>query len=272
MTTSSAAILGGGLHHCYAGEYLLSLGWSITYYKPLDFPYSTEIHKTDSLIDALENASLVLFSEPLSNDILKLLPPALTLVGCNVSPNTVTQLSEKNIVVYDVMSSLEFVREHTILTTEGLLSQLIYTTPFSLSHANLLLLGFGRYGAAIGNALQPLFKSISVIEENEHNKKQAQEAGFHVLSSLEFPFSLPQYQIIVNTVSASIFPLHYLPLLPKDCLIYDISPAPFDFPVTVTAEYSYPCYHLTNLWENFNPKTAGHILARAIERMSLISS
>ncbi len=286
MAISSITILGGDLRQCYTAEYLHAAGWQVTCFHTPDFPFSSNILITETLTDALTSADLILAPTPLSKDGIYLFqadsqkPPCKltelwnfinsgqTLAVYNISKDLENLLSRKNCSVFQFSQSTIFATENAKLTAEGLLSELIHYTPFSLSFAKILLLGYGYCGSAIGKLLHPICNNIYVIEAEPEKQIQAEKNGICPITTDDFSMVLPQCNILINTIPKPILEPELLKKLHSSCHIFDIASAPFGFPEDVTEKYLLPYYRIPGIPGRFSPVTSGQIIGKIIERMT----
>lgn len=285
MEALAIAILGGDLRQCYAAEYLNARGYQVMCCHTPDFPYHTEIRQTDSVAQTLEHCSLVLAPTPLTRDNLHLFqtesyPPyplenlwdslnANHTLAAHSLPGEYQKLL-KNIGCQTAIwgNFPLFQTENARLTAEGLLAEVIRCTPFALSAANILLLGYGCCGKEIASIFLPLCQNIYLIEQDT---AKINEAGFKGLSPIhekDFSKILPQCQIVINTVPASVLDISHLSLLHSSCHIFDIASAPFGFPTDTTEKCLLPYYRILGIPGRFSPVTAGRIIGQTIERMT----
>ena len=285
MAISHITILGGDLRQAYAAEYLSSCGCQITCFQTPDFPYNSTIHVTDSLSQALQDSSALLMPSPFSQDsihlfqrnralpllsvekLLEQLPCSSVVFYHGMSASAEKKLKEKNCTLYPLGDSPDFLTENARLTAEGLVSEVIRYTPFSLQHSVTLLLGYGTCGSAIGTLLAPFGSRVYVLEQDEQKQAQAEQNGLLSLSFGEKNTILRHCNLIINTIPQQILTEDELKLLPGNCHIFDIASAPFGFSSDITAEYFLPYFRLPGLPGRFSPKTAGTVIGKTIERM-----
>ncbi len=286
MAISSIAILGGDLRQCYCAEYLLSLGWQATCFHTLDFPYHGKIRLAKSLAEALADAKVVLAPTPLSKDnallyqsgsqhpscplaeIWDSMSPGQILAVHSIREQTARLLAEKNCPVFQFSQSETFTAGNSRLTAEGLLSEIIRLTPFSLASANVLLLGYGRCGSAIGNLLHPLCRTAYVVEWDLSHRAQAEKNGLTPVAAADFPEALPPCSLVINTIPAPVLEPGQLQRVPGSCHIFDIASAPFGFPADTTEKYLLPYFRIPGIPGRFAPADAGQLIGKTIERIS----
>lgn len=286
MGLSSITILGGDLRHCYTAEYLHTQGWQVVCFHTPKFPQSTGIQISDTLEQALEYSDLIFLPTPLTKDGNSLLQtetafPSIplsklwekissrhTLATINLQKEFIRQLTDKHCRFLSLAQSLNFTVENAQLTAEGLLSEVIRCTPFSLSEANVLLLGYGNCGSAITRLIKPLCRNIYLLEQQPEKQAQAKVDGIFPISAEDFPQILPQCQILINTIPAFVLELSSLLLLHSTCHIFDIASAPFGFPADITEKCLLPYYRLPGIPGRFSPVSAGKMIGKTIERMT----
>jgi dipicolinate synthase subunit A len=286
MAKPSIAILGGDLRQCYTAEYLLSCGWNVTCFHTPDFPCSSGIILEDDLAQALEHADIALLPTPFSKDgvhlfqadeqlapcpfheLWKFLKPGQIVAAYSLSSDNLHKLEEKECKVFQFSQTSAFAGENALLTAEGLLSELIRYTPFSLSSARTLLLGYGCCGSAIGTLLHPLCRGIYLLEQEQEKQLLAEKKGICPIQKEDFSTVLPRCNLVINTIPAAVLEPEWIQELPGSCHIFDIASSPYGFPGNVTENYLLPYFRLPGLPGRFSPVTAGQATGKIIERIT----
>ncbi len=286
MAILSIAILGGDLRQCYAAEYLRSCGWNVTCFHTLNFPCDSGIILENSLPQALKEADIILLPTPVSKDGVSLFqadgekPPCLLeelwdslhsgqiIAAYSLSPAQTLILEERNCQAFQFSRLPLFSRENALLTAEGLLSELIRYTPFSLSSARILLLGYGCCGSAAADLLHPLCRSIYVLEQNPEQQRMAEKKGICPIQEEDFSTVLPHCNMVINTIPAEVLKPEQIKELPGSCHIFDIASPPFGFPDDMTEKYLLPCFRLPGLPGRFSPVTSGQLMGKILERIT----
>lgn len=285
MATSHITVLGGDLRQSYAAEYLSSCGFNVTCFQTPDFPYDSSIHIADLLSEALYDSPAILLPSPLSQDGTHLLQKnssfslvSLEGLGAQFSPDQIIfyngmpaefhqELIQRECILYNLSDFPEFSSTNSRLTAEGLLSEIIRYTPFSLQKTNILLIGYGRCGDAIGSLLSSIGAHVYVLEQDTKKQELAEQNGLLAISSSEKSTILSHCSLIVNTVPDTVLTPDDLQILSKNCYIFDIASAPFGFSSDITTEYSLPYFRLPGLPGKFSPQSAGIAIGKTIERM-----
>lgn len=284
MEASSITILGGDLRQCYAAEYLQSKGFGVTCWHTPEFPYHPGIVQADSLAHALRRSDTILAPTPLSKDGNNLFQAKADCPPCPLDrlweeleaehtfavsnlPKKQRQVLESRKCHILTFGSLPFFqKENARLTAEGLLAEVIRCTPFALSSANILLLGYGCCGMSIGRMFLPLCRSIYLIEQDPLKENAAKKDGVCPIHKNEYSKILPQCQILINTIPASVLGMTHLSQMDSSCHIFDIASAPFGFPADTTEKCLLPYYRIPGIPGRFSPVTAGRIIGQTIER------
>lgn len=286
MESSSITILGGDLRQCHAAEYFCSRGWEVMCYHAPDFPWHPQIQQAGCLEQALLHSNLILAPTPLTQDGFNLFQAEAAYPSCPLESLWQGLTSSHTLAAFALPENIEnrpdwkgcklltfgndagFTAENAALTAEGLLSEVIRCTPFALSAATILLLGYGSCGQEISKLVHPLCKKIYLIEQDAQKRESAKDYGLSPVTQEDLSRTLPQCQILINTVPAPVLEPSALSLLHSSCHLFDIASAPYGFPSDTTRKCLLPYYRLPGIPGRFSPVTAGEIIGRTIERMT----
>lgn len=286
MATSSIAILGGDLRQGHAAEYLHACGWQVSCSHTQPFPWNSNIVLENSIPNALAQADVALLPTPFSKDGKHLfqadsaMPPCLltelwdsmspgqTIASYSLPQHHADILEGKGCSVFLFGQLPVFSRENALLTAEGLLSEIIRLTPFSLSSARILLLGYGCCGKAIGSLLHPLCRSIYLVERDLDKQTMAEKKGICPVQEQDFQTVLPHCDMVINTVPAAVMEPGQIRQLPGSCHIFDIASSPFGFPADTAEKYLLPYFRLPGLPGKFSPAASGEAIGKIIERIT----
>lgn len=288
MSTTSFAILGGDLRQCYLADYLNTNGHEVTCFGTMPFSYSgsSYITNTPTSREALEQARLVLCPVPFSvnagflnapallpaqfsfTELAENLAPGQFVLGGAIPADFIQTCARKQIPVWDFMEDEAVVSFTASLTAEGLLATLIEESPFSLVGRKLLLLGYGHCGREIVKHLSSFDMDILVVE---HEKEQCVTAHMDGISALE---STPDngvfasFDMVINTIPASVLSLEQLAHLPKHCIFFDIASAPFGISTDTISKLKLNYLCCPGIPGKRMPQTAGEFIGKVIlERM-----
>ncbi len=148
-----------------------------------------------------------------------------------------------HVPIVNYMSNREFLIANAELTAEGLLSYVITNTPFTLSGATGLVLGFDRCGSAIAKRLHVLGCRVDAYDL--------------IPEQFENPES---YDFIINTIPTPVITEELLKPLRKDCILFDITANSCGFNSDIVAFLGLKLLRYPVTIGFTAPKTAGYTL------------
>lgn len=288
MSTTSFAILGGDLRQCYLADYLNTNGHEVTCFGTMPFSYSCSsyITNTPTSEEALEQARLVLCPVPFSvnagflnapallpaqfsfTELAEVLAPGQFVIGGAIPADFIQTCSRKQIPVWDFMEDEAVVSFTASLTAEGLLATLIEESPFSLVGRKLLLLGYGHCGREIVKHLSSFDMDILVVEQEKEQRVTAHMDGISALETAPDNGVFASFDMVINTIPASVLSLEQLAHLPKHCIFFDIASAPFGISADTISELKLNYLCCPGIPGKRMPQTAGEFIGKVIlERM-----
>lgn len=142
--------------------------------------------------------------------------------GGNIPNDVKDLLSSKNISCFDIntFDSLKYANGY--LTSEGLLKDIVESTPFSISHSNILVVGYGKCGAPICRHLNALGANIFVYNRSYERQVMAISDGFTLIKDVNL-INLNDYDIIINTIPKNIFTNQSFEKISKEVFVFEIS-------------------------------------------------
>ena len=226
----------------------------------------------NDLDEALQSSGIVIAPVPVSryldmSFVRKRLKKGQIFIGGNIPKDFVDFCTDSNIRVYDFMCSENLAMENAILTGEGVISEIIRNTPFSIRDSKALVIGFGRCGGVVSRLLKSMGCSVSILEDNSKAITLLKACEYHdyftSLSDEGFEDRVKSCDFIVNTVPAVVLDDDSLAKCRKDCILFDI--ASKDGVDVLSAKRRGMKYiKLPGLPGRFSPKTAGELIAKDI--------
>lgn len=201
-------------------------------------------------------------------EIWESVTPKQAVAAHSLAKEQAALLERKGCKLFQFGQMPVFARENASLTAEGLLSELIRYTPFSLSSARALLLGYGCCGSAIGTLLHPICRSIYVLEQDLEKQSLAEKKGICPIQKEDFSTVLPHCSLVINTIPAAVLEQEWIQELPGSCHIFDIASSPFGFPEHLTEDFLLPYFRLPGLPGRFSPESSGQAIGKMIERIT----
>ena len=164
-----------------------------------------------------------------------------------------------NILDYEPMTLL-----NAIPTAEGALCLAIEHTPYTLSGANVLVLGYGRVGKATARLFEAVGSAVEVLARSAEARAMAQLYGLHAQEFSRLPIALKEAQIVLNTIPARILGKGELSLLPSDSLVIDLSSAPGGVDFEEAARLGVVALQALALPGKYAPKSAAEYMQTGI--------
>jgi dipicolinate synthase subunit A len=156
---------------------------------------------------------------------------------------------------------------NSIPTAEGALQIAMEQLPITIHGSRVLVIGFGRVGVTVARTFQSLGASVTVAARRPALLARAAEMRCNTVSHTEFPGSLSEMDIIINTVPARVLEEEQLIRTAPEVLIIDLASAPGGVDFDVAGKLGRNAILAPGLPGKVAPKTAGAILATAIPEL-----
>ena len=112
------------------------------------------------------------------------------------APGLQNAAKERGVDVYNMMTNEKFLAVNSRLTAEGALMMLLQKCAVSIAESRVLIMGFGRTGAAVARLLNRLDVDVSIATNS--SSRPAFAFSSNVLPLADFDFS--SYDAVINTV------------------------------------------------------------------------
>ena len=135
---------------------------------------------------------------------LALARPDARLLGGAVSPGAAARARAAGFALQDYMQWEELALLNAIPTAEGCLALLLEGRRTTLWDSELLLLGYGRVGQAIGRRLLALGVRVTAVDCNPARRAAALADGCRALAAEQLATAAQGADTVVNTVPAQL--------------------------------------------------------------------
>lgn len=239
------SVVGGDLRIVKLVEMLIEDGYTVYTY---GLEYSEELLKLDgvemcpTLGEAVKSSRAVVGPIPLSSDRKNLSMPYSNvklsiedfieclhekiLVAGNITEPIRNILDEKGIEYIDLLKREEFSVLNTISTAEGTIQIAMEETQRTVHGRNVLIMGFGRIGKVLAKMLTGIGAKVYCEARKNEDIAWIKAYGYEPVYLNELDKSLPEFDIIVNTIPFQILDNKRLDLLKKDVVIIDLASNP----------------------------------------------
>lgn len=165
--------------------------------------------------------------------------------------------------IYDCYSREDFQLLNALPTAEGIAEIALRELPITVNGAEILVLGFGRTGKAIGKLLKVMGADVIIGARKTAVLAEAEDEGFKTLNILA-DFDIPlKIRMAVNTVPAQILSEKHLKQL-KGCLYAEAASAPYGTDLEKARGAGVNTVLASGLPGKIAPESAGEIIAETI--------
>lgn len=193
------------------------------------------------------------------------------IIGGGFPKYFIHSISQSSTKIYDIMKDDSFVAKNAELTGEGLLKYMIGNTPVTISHAHILIAGYGRCGKVIAEKLSVLEGNITILDHDDTAIRTASEKGYTVFDPKKFDGSPLPFDMIVNTIPTPVLKAPLLRKLKGSCRIFDIASSPGGFDEDVCKGLSLKVIKCPGIPGKTAPASAGYAIAECAERFFISS-
>lgn len=227
----------------------------------------------------LNEADVLILPIPVSKGIDK--EDLNEILNKNVKNNTVVMggcflpeqqkiLEERGIRYLDFMEDEVVTEENAVATAEGAIAELVHNCPYNIEGSKIIVTGYGSCGKAIAKKLGALGARVTVLARRSEARKQAKQDGFYAVDFAFGPEEAMGAVMLVNTVPAPVVTRLMIRELPRDAYILDIASNPGGCDFACAKESGISADLVLGIPGRFSPKASAYILARAMERFTLV--
>lgn len=167
-----------------------------------------------------------------------------------------------------LMNDESVIKENSIITVEGIISDIITNTDITINKSNVLVIGYGNIGSYLTKVLNDLkaLVSVSVIldkDKNSLDKLKINSVYSNDISSMCKVIS--ESDIIINTVPSLVLNEYYINHMKSNCYVLDIASYPHGIDQEALNNRNIKNKIYLGIPSIVAPKTAGKILSKKID-------
>lgn len=275
---SSFIFLGGDLRMLYAAEYLnksnVCFAYGFESSEEFPVPAAGELIPCDCAVLPLpattdgQHISMPYHSENPDFDIItKAVKPGGKVFTGKSCPYLERICCENDLQLFNYFEREELQLLNAVPTAEGALEIMLKELPVTVFGLNVLITGYGRIGEVMGRMLTALGAKVSVYARRSEQRAKAECMGCTAVSGKALDRCLSDYDVIINTVPATVFDRKRLLLLKKDCLIIDLASKAGVEDLELAASVGVKVIWALSLPGRTAPVSAGRIIGKTIENM-----
>lgn len=246
------AVIGGDARQAAAGRALARAGYAVCG------------------AEQLALADYILLPLPLDEtrtplaELLRAAKPGALALGGRLSAQAKTIAQEAGVELVDYYARPELAIYNAIPTAEGCIGILLRESTRTLWSANILLLGFGPVGQALGVRLAALGADVTVCARRPEQRALAESLGLRGAELVRLGALAPAFDRVVNTIPAPVLTEPVLTALRPGSLIVDLASKPGGTDFAAAQRLGLRAIHALSLPAVCAPETAGEAVARTV--------
>jgi dipicolinate synthase subunit A len=153
---------------------------------------------------------------------------------------------------------------NAVYTAEGAIHAVSERALYSLSEANVMVIGYGRIGRALTGMLLGYGARVTVAARSSEARSLAAHAGARAVDMEEMLLHLPSQRAVFSTPPQRVLENRQLACLRHDALLVDLSSPPYGVDLKAASALGLNAWREPGLPGRFCPESAGRALLAAI--------
>lgn len=249
------AVLGADARQRAAADHLRQQGWQVVGR------------------ERLNAADVILLPMPLSGEseeLVRLLAgakPGVQAFGGRVGPAARQAAAQAGIPLRDYLEREELAVLNAVPTAEGCIALLLQNRTRTLWNSPVLVLGYGRCGAALAVRLAALGAKVTVAARSPGQRAQAESQALTACGLEGLAQLLPGFETVVNTIPAPVLDRRTLAALAAGSLVIDLASLPGGVDLEAAEALGVRAIRALSLPARCAPVTAGEFVADTVLAM-----
>lgn len=249
------AVLGADARQRAAADHLRQQGWQVVGR------------------ERLNAADVILLPMPLSGEseeLVRLLAgakPGAQAFGGRVGPAARQAAAQAGIPLRDYLEREELAVLNAVPTAEGCIALLLQNRTRTLWNSPVLVLGYGRCGAALAVRLAALGARVTVAARSPGQRAQAESQALTACGLDRLAQLLPGFETVVNTIPAPVLDRRTLAALAAGSLVIDLASLPGGVDLEAAEALGVRAIRALSLPARCAPVTAGEFVADTVLAM-----
>lgn len=164
------------------------------------------------------------------------------------------------------MENENYVLKNAILTAEGAVTYIEQETDYSLFHAEILIIGYGRIAKALHKILQAYGSNVTICSRSRLSETEAVFNGARHIDFEELK-QKSNYSIVINTVPHIVLTKPELSALDKKAVILDLASFPGGLDTLVADSLKLKRLSGRAMPSKYTSETAGRCIGEAVLEM-----
>ena len=279
MNNIKIAFIGGDKRMFYCAEALGEKDLECALYGFDEISDRANSTRCANLGDCIINSSALVLPLPLSKDginvncgekrlpladIFKSCPEEVPIFGGNVTDKVKALAAQYNRTISDYFDDDVLTEKNAMVTAEGALMLAMRSSERAIFGSKCLVSGFGRIGQYASRIFSHLGARVTVFARRELSRTKAQLEGFTAISGEELSKQIKHFDIVINTVPATIYSERELSGMKSSQIYIELASAPFGLDKKNADKYNVEIIDGSALPSRYCPKTAGEYIAEKL--------
>ncbi len=239
---NTVSVIGGDLRIINLTRLLTNDGYKIYTYALENMHKAENVERCKSIDELISKSEILIGPIPLSSNNININTPfsdtnitleefipkleGKTFIAGSIKQEVYNLAKGKNIKIIDLLNREELVVLNAISTAEGAIQIAMEETVRTIHGSNILIMGFGRIGKILANALHAMGANVYCEARKNEDLAWIKAYGYKPINLNELHKHLNKFHIIMNTIPSLVLDEQKLCLLNKDCLIIDLASSP----------------------------------------------
>lgn len=269
-------VVGGDKRQLYMADFLEENGFDISLYGI----HENKRKNFDNLKTAVLNSDVIVLPLPVSKDgktinaeapikenideLLSYVNEDKIVFGGIIGKGIENKLKKKNIRYFDYFAREELTLKNTVPTVQGILKVIMENIDYTIHSSEIAVFGYGRVGKITAEVLALLGAKVTVCARKNSDLVSAEIKHLNTCKINDFQNTANKFDIIINTVPYIVINRNIIGKVKKNCLIIDVSSAPYGVDFASALEYKINALQCPSLPGKVAPKSAGIIIGETI--------
>jgi dipicolinate synthase subunit A len=161
------------------------------------------------------------------DDLFGLMNDEQIFIAGRIYPEVLEIAGQKGIRAFDLLAREDMAVLNAIPTAEGAIQIALEQMQTTLHESNVMVLGFGRVGKILAKMLHGIGAKTSVVTRSLGDAASVRSYGYNSLCYDQLSQTLPEMDLIINTVPHVVLDKHNLKFTKDGCFIIDLASKPF---------------------------------------------
>ncbi len=201
------------------------------------------------------------------DELFEMMRPAQTVFVGMPPQSAVEKLNKLGISVVDYYKDETLLQQNAYFTAQGLLAIVLENIRESLDSIRVLVTGYGRVGSATARLLKNAGADVSVCVRRAEAYNAVQRDGFTPLFYGMAGECAGCFDVVINTVEATVLDETFLRTVTPDCLLLEAASAPYGFDMQAAQRLGRSVRICPALPGKYVPVSAGKAIANTVLRL-----